>query len=181
MRDDETVKVLTIHYEELDFLVNRDQCSTSVYASDLLAVKSRHLYLKEVLMIQEGMVLFFDLDQFLRDIFHVTPRGNALLGVISELTRFGSGTRKMMEKGIFAQIKSPRLLRDVVACRIASATEMAEVPIGEIKTHPRAVGVRLEKFGIWGVRFLPENRMQYLIDLDLFLGTGLLFAKGEGQ
>jgi len=181
LRDDETVKVLTIHYEELDFLVNRDQCSASVYASDLLAVKSRYLYLKEVLVNKEGMVLFFDLDQFLRDTFHVTPRGNALLGIISELARFGSGTRNMMEKGVLAQIKSPRLLRDAVAFRIASATEMTEISLGEIKIHPRAVGTRLEKNGIWGVRFLEEKRMQYLIDLDLFLGTGLLFTKGEGQ
>jgi len=177
LNDKETLKVLTLHYQGLDFLLNRDQCSTSLYISEVRRVSSKHLYLKEFLVSQDKLILLFNLDSFLQETFRVKSRGNPLLALLSETDSFNPETKDFLEKGFFPHLRIPSLHSGLLAFRITSATEISEVPLREIMPQPGILGSCLEKRGLLGVRFLANGGMQYLLDLEVLIRGRLLLEK----
>lgn len=175
MSGPEELRVLYVPYGRVHFLVNRGQCASSLYASEALALPSKHRYLGEVLRVEGNRLLFFDLDAFWRDSFRVSRDSGAELALVSDLSSFGARTRGIFAKVVFPRLQGFDLDMERIAFRIPSSTVMRNLDLGELAPHNGALRGRLEGKGIIALHPAPDS-MGFLVDLDSLLGSRLLFA-----
>lgn len=177
MNADNRLKVLTIPYAQVELLINRDQCSTSVYIAEVRPRKTPCLYLKEGLRLKETLIPLFDLDLFFRDTFKLQPVGEAHLALIREKQTLSPSIQAQISQweDLFYEEEEPR--GDSVALRVASATIMTEVLLSDLRLQPGVLSPVLEEQGLLAVSFPPGGKMEYMLDLDSLLEKKILNAR----
>lgn len=173
-------RMLYASYGRVHFLLNSEQCSTSLYAGEILPFRSRHPYLGESLGTDEGPVLFFDLNRFLCEVFRVQQSAGAQLALVGRLDRFSPTTAHWLERKVFPQMKRLEPLTDRVAFRLPSSTRIVEIAAEELLPHPQALSTHLSGLGVLAVHLDAES-CGFLLDLDRLVRPQLLFAKTAFQ
>jgi hypothetical protein len=176
LNDDLRVKVLTIPYSNLDLLINRDQCSTSVYIAETLPRETSCPYLREGLKIKDFIVPLFDLDLFFRNLFKVEPEGQAHLALIRDKKTLPSFVQDQISfwEDLFYREEDRR--GDKIAFRVASATVMTEVLLTDLRLQPAVLSDVMEDQGILAVSFRSISKLTCLVDLDILLENKILPA-----
>jgi chemotaxis signal transduction protein len=170
------IKVLTIPYSTMDFLINRDQCSTSVYIAEVSSRETGSPYLHEALKLQDRMIPLFDLDLFFRDFFKQEATGAAHLALIRN--------RETLSQEILSKLESREKLfygdeetrAEQIAFRVASATKMTEIRLPELRLQPAVSARYLEERGVLAVTFSTGRKMGCMIDLDILFKDEILTA-----
>ena len=176
MNADNRIKVLTIPSSSVDFLINRDQCTTSVYIAEAVSRKTGSPYLHEALKLQDRLIPLFDLDLFFRDFFRQEESGEARLALIRD--------RKTLSQDIVSKIAGweecffgdKETHAEQIAFRVSSATKMTEVRLRELQLQPSVSAAYLEKKGILAVTFSGDGKMGCMIDLDILFEDEILPA-----
>jgi len=174
LSDDTRIKVLTIPYSTLDLLINRDQCSTSVYIAETLSRETSCPYLQEALKIQDLMVPLFDLDQFFRNLFQVEPEGQAHLALIRDKNMLSPSLLNLVSHWEDSFYNEGDCRGDRIAFRVASATVMTELPLADLRLQPSVLSDAMENRGILAVSFHSKPKLTCLVDLDILLETEIL-------
>ncbi len=171
------LRVLCSRYGTVHFLLNRSQCSTSMFASGVQEFRSRHRYMKELLPVGEAMVLLLDLHRFWCDTFHVTTDSGTELAVIAAEEVFSEATRRWLRQKFFPQLSIANLSCDRLAFRIPSDTVMLSLRPDQLSLHDRRLEQILNRRGILALH-LSEDSLGYLIDIEALLRSRLLFSAG---
>lgn len=172
---DSGLRVLCSQYDTVHFLLNRTQCSASLFASNIHQMRSRHRYMREIIITDDGGILLFDLHQFWSDTFRVTTRSGADLALISEVELFSAGTQTWLQTKFFPQLSRLEPSTSHIAFRIPSNTTMITLPLAELESHDRTLRERLRKRGMMAVHPTTES-MGFFFDLELLVRSRLLFA-----
>ncbi|HUW42387.1 MAG TPA: hypothetical protein VMV90_15375 [Rectinemataceae bacterium] len=179
MSESEELRVLFVQYDRVHFLLNRTQCASSLFASEVQEVGSRHRYLHELLRVGGRRLLFFDLQLFLRETFRARGSAGAQLAVIGELSGFERRTRELFRSSVFPRLGRLELDTERIAFRIPSNTVMKSLKPDELEPHNLSIRRPLAARGVLAVHPTEES-MGFLLDLDLLVGSRLLFA-GAGR
>ncbi len=161
------VKVLMLPYIPAQFLINRSQCSSSIFINDSRPRSDISLWLREDLVSGDLSLPLFDLDRFLSACFHVKSPGAAHLALIRTWDSFAPDVQvRFLERGL--EDGSP------LAFRVSSGTVMADMTAEEFSLSPAVVQAHLCRKGITALALPHEEGMRYLIDLDILLADCLL-------
>ena len=136
----EELRVLFVQYDRVYFLLNRTQCASSLFASDVEKVGSRHRYLRELLRVGGERLLLFDLHLFLCEAFHARSGSLAQLAVIGELAGFESRTHELFRRSVFPRLERLALDTGRIAFRIPSNTVMRSLRPEDLEPHNASIG-----------------------------------------
>lgn len=177
------LKALYIPYDRVHFLFNHTQCISSLYASDILTLKSKHRYLYQFISLGADRLLFFDLNGFFQNSFKASSPAGAELAVVCEVASFRLITRNFLQSAVFDRLRDCGLADDRIAFRIPSNTVMRSIPIQALVYQNTTIGRFLETKGVLALH-PTETSMGFFIDLDRLILSKLLFArasKSEGE
>ncbi len=172
------VKVLLANYGDIDFLINRSQCSSSIFASGFTPIKSKHRYLSRLIEVDNDLCLLFDLDLYLTETFHLTPTGTAQLAVIVDLKFFSNPTVRFLRQHVLPQLGQWEPDKDRVAFLISSNTSVQELKINDFSPHPPVLQKHLMKKGLVTTGFC-DTRIRFLIDLEKLIASKQIFRREE--
>lgn len=168
------LRVLCSQYKRVHFLLNRTQCSSSLFASEVEPIRSRHLYMKELIMTDEGGILFFDLHRFWSDVFRVSTDSGAELALVVRVNLFSESMQRWLENKFFPQISRITTCTDRMAFRIPSNTTMLALEAADLARHDTRLHPLLVRRGILAVH-PTEGSLGYFCDLERLLRSRLLF------
>jgi hypothetical protein len=175
LSESDELRVLFLQYDRVHFLLDRSQCASSLFASEVQRVLSRHRYLRELLRVGDERLLFFDLQLFLRETFHARSGAGAQLAIIGELAGFESSTRELFRRSVFPPLERLELDTGRIAFRIPSDTVMRSLRPEDLAPHNVSIRGPLEARGLLALH-PTEHSMGFLLDLDRLVGSRLLFA-----
>ena len=190
--DGPTVKVIRAKYEETDFLINRAQSSSSIFASGLHNVSSSYRYVKAFIEVDGKNYILFDLDLYLSDTFRVARVGTAQLAVISELGLFSEKTAEFLRNDFISEFESTAEARndegetihpdvDHIAFLIASNAAVKQMELIELAAHPPTIQTHLMNRGVMATGF-GDRGILYLIDLERLIDSKeLLYTENEAE
>lgn len=165
MSDHDFVHVLYSDYGATHFLINRDQCPASVYASDTVPMERGNNYFKEKLIFtsENGSehVPLFNLHKFLIKLFRFNSDVESQLVILTPLTLLSKETLSYLKEGPLLELENCRR----IGVRISSETIIKQIPIDELQPHSRILRSKLKKSGFPATHPL-EGSMGYLINLD---------------
>jgi chemotaxis signal transduction protein len=173
---DNRIKVLTVPCSSMDFFINREQCSTSVYIDEVDSRETGSPYLREALKLQDLLIPLFDLDLFFRDFFRQDETGSAHLALIRNRESLSPTIQSRLKRweDLFYGEKDKRAKQ--IAFRVASATKMTEIRLPDLRLNPSVSALYLEKRGILAVTFEEDGKMGCMIDLDILFEDEILTA-----
>ena len=178
MSAENIIKVLTIPYSEVEFQINREQCSTSIYIAETEKRKTCCLYLQEGLMLREKIIPLYNLDLLFQNLFKAEPAGEAHLALIRDKRTLSREIKEMVDKLEDNFYGDDELRSEMMAFRIASATIMTDVALSEFRLQPATLAASLEMQGVLAVSFPAGGRMRYMVDLDILFEKNILAARG---
>ncbi len=174
------LRVLYIPYQNVHFLLNRSQCSSSLFTADLQALKSPFFYLNELIPVDGISVLLFDLHKFCQDFFQAKTDTGAELSIIVHLDQLVPETRNWLKKKVFSQLKKLSVDTDHIAFRLPSNTAMHELDPDLLRPHGKSVRDHLIQRGVIAAH--PEKTsMGFFLDIDYLLRSKLLFFSKRHQ
>ena len=177
MSEAETLRALYLPYDRVHFLLNRTQCSSSLFVSGTRAESSSYRYLRESLEVDGTRLHLFDLDLFLREVFRLPSGGKAQLAVVAELSGYAVATRELFEDGIIPRLEASVPSR--VAFRLPSSTVMSSLSPVDLLAHNLSLRNLLVRHGFLALHPFADS-MGFLVDLDRLIGSGaLLVAASE--
>jgi hypothetical protein len=171
------LQVLCSPYKQAHFLLNRTQCSSSLFASDVTPIRTRHRYMGETILSDECRVLLFDLNRFWSDTFRVSTTSSADLAMVTRVELLSQSTRQWMETRFFPQITRLRVCTDRIAFRIPSNTTILTLAPTELARHDRILQKPLVRRGIMAVH-PTDHSLGFFFDLEQLLLSRLLFLTG---
>jgi hypothetical protein len=181
LSESDELRALFVQYDRVHFLLNRTECASSLFASDVLKLRSRHRYLCELLCVGDSRLLFFDLHLFLREAFRARSDAGAQLALIGEVGGFEEPTRELLERGVFPRLERLALDTERVAFRVPSNTVMRSLPLDDLAPHNGSIRGPLIARGVLAVH-PTDGSMGFLLDLDRLIRSKLLFAaKAESE
>lgn len=168
---------LIIHYEEMDFILNRTQITGSVSNIESRKISCQVPHVKEVIMYGNRKLLSVDLDSYLRYIFGIKEEPQVKLSVIVDVENFSKFNRETILKIID---------QDNIACdsryisfSLTSRSEIRKLDITTLRLFPDTYRERYIHSGLIGCRFPEDNRVQYFADIENLFFNSLL--NGEGS
>ena len=172
------LRALFIPYGRVHVLLNRAQCTASLFASDVYPLRSQRPYLRELIDIGADRVLFFDLHRFFCDTFSLQTSIGAQLAVVTDTQVLEPDTRAWLSRAVCGRLQRLGVADDRLAFRIPSSTAMRTLQLHELAPHSRVLRPALASRGLLAVHPEAES-MGFLIDIDRLIRSRLLFAGGE--
>lgn len=170
------LNVLVANYGNVEFLINRSQCSSSIFASGFTPIPSKHRYLDRLLEVDGDLYLLFDLDQYLRDTFRLNTAGTAQLAVLVDMTTFQPATAAFLQQKLLPQLEKWGPDQDRVAFLISSNTAVQEIEFSLLASHPPVLRQHLIRKGVATGGFR-DDRILFLIDLEKLISSKQIFRK----
>lgn len=174
------IKLLRCDYQHVHFLLNRAQCSASLFASDIHEIRSRHRYMRETIAVEEDTLLFFDLHRFWSETFQVSTASGVDLALVARLDVFSDQTQRWLREKFFPQLSALNVSPHRIAFRIPSDTTMQTLQPGDLSAHNRLFQSYLARRGIMAVH-VEDRSLGFLCDLEHFLRSRLLFSLEKGK
>ena len=166
------VKVLVLPYTPTRILINRTQCSSSVFINTTEPRSDMGRWLTEDLVSGGMRVPLFNLDMFLQEYFGLQASEDAHLALIRTWDSFCPAVQQgCVTRGL--EQGAP------VAFRVTSSTIMADMQAPDFSLSPVSVQSYLCGKGIPAVSLPHDTGMQYLIDLDILFADCLLGGCNE--
>ncbi|MBN2656044.1 MAG: hypothetical protein JXR86_03220 [Spirochaetales bacterium] len=154
---------LQLHYDSLDFLVDRNQFSGSTTLDGIYALKSSRPYLEHWSWYNNEKVLLFDMNSCLKNLFHCGQRGNTQLALIMEPEDFSDAARNFLLRLLG---RTGSLSSRYMGMIVSSQAEIRTMDLGEFNLLPPGVAQLFTKRGLYGCRFPREERIQFFVDLQ---------------
>lgn len=163
-------KFIIIHYPLLDFIIPQAQLSASAYLEETYSVKCHNPYFSSLVIINRDVMLLFDFNNFMHDIFHMQCNPESRFLLISEHKDFSLDNLLTIKK---LKIQPPEIKVDYkhFALKTDSEVEFQTLETIEFKTLPAPFRKIYGQRGIMALRFKGET-LQYVLDLEkLFINS----------
>jgi hypothetical protein len=157
---------LLIRYDNMDFLIDRNQFSGSTSLDELFPVRSGFPYLNYWGWYNRERLLMFDMNRYLTDLFQCRQLGGACLCLIMRIQDFQQQGQDFL-KSLLKQ--SEKLSQNYFGLIISSQAEIQSLSLTEFFLSPQGIRSLLEKRGVYGCRFPEEEHIQFFIDLQKYL------------
>lgn len=156
---------LQLHYETLDFLVDRNQFSGSTTLDGIYDLKKGQPYLENWSWYNGEKVLLFDMNSCLKNLFRCGQSGQTQLALIMEPEDFSESARKFL---LMLLGRTNGLSSRYMGMIVSSQAEIRTMDLGEFNLLPPGVAHLFTKRGLYGCRFPREERIQFFVDLQKF-------------
>ncbi len=167
------VHLIRADYGMVDFLINRDQCTSSIFASHVKPIETDKTYLKHVIEVDGEKCLLFDLNRFLMDTFHVEVQNSPQLALLSDLSDFSEASRSLIMEACEDQFNADLADPKRIAFLISSNTVVKEMDIFSLKAHPPVLRSHLFRWGIVATGF-DGKKILFLFDIERAISYKLL-------
>jgi len=157
---------LLLRYQDMDFLVDRNQFSASTSIETIYPVSKSLPYWGHWAWYNEQRLLLFDMNQYLKDLYHCRQSGNARLCLIIKTEDFIPQARHMITRLLR---NSSKLSQQHLGIIVNSQAEIHTLNLKEIYLSPSSVRDFLSCRGFYGCRFPENQRIQYLVDLQKYV------------
>ena len=161
------IDFLEATYDNLSFLINRNQFFTSAYPNNLISLKDNDAHLTSLMEYDSAILYVFDLDILIKDIFQCTSESPKSLVLIVNTDIFSEATKKLLKKIKFNAEKT--VSTQFIALKMISKVEIKSIVLSELKLLPNCIKDVLVQNGILGCRFLRIKYVQYYIDIESLL------------
>lgn len=170
------LNVLVANYGNVEFLINRTQCSSSIFASEFTSIPSKHRYLDRLLKVNGDLCLLFNLDLYLIDTFRLNTAETAQLAVLVDMATFLPATTDFLQRKLLPQLEQWGPDRERVAFLISSNTAVQEIEFSLLASHPPVLRQHLIRKGVAAGGFR-DDRILFLIDLEKLITSKQIFRK----
>lgn len=163
------VKFLSSTYGKTDFLINKEDIFSSIIMESVRTVGSRLLYLSSVILFKGQLLPLFDIDNWLKQTFGIEKKEKSYLTLILRTELFSSENREYLKRFYWENGVTARFSKKYVALNISGDTVISGLDLNEMRLLPFSLIRRELDNGILGVKFLPGDRVQYLINIEEIL------------
>lgn len=154
---------LVLNYRDKDFLISRNQFSGSTSITDRKHLKSKNSYFRSYIPYNGEKMLLCDFNLYLKDKFDSEEAGMSQVSLILHLKDTPPRHRKILMKFLS---QNPSFSQTALGIIVTSQAEIHQLPLYELNLNPPGLDQRLQFFGLLGVRFADETRVQFFIDLQ---------------
>lgn len=158
---------LTLTYVGMDFLVNYDQISASLFLDDTAPLASHNRYFQEQMSYYEECVPVFDLDLVLQESFGCKLGSLVKFVLLIECAACSAAHQAMYQEQILRS--HPELSTTYIAFKVSSHAQITTIALVELDLLPANLRQKQTANGILGLRFPPEGGIQYFLDLETLM------------
>lgn len=169
--DVKTTDFLNIHYDNVDFYVNRQQFSGSSICSIVAEAKLNPDYFRNITAYDDKRLLVFDLNSYFMNNFDSKLNGSARLNIVVDTDRFSYYNKKMIEQKLLADEKL--YSKRYIGCLIPGSSEIKKSPVKQFHLFSEIFTDILMNYGIRAC-FFSCKKIAYLIDLENIIISALL-------
>jgi hypothetical protein len=159
---------LCIHYENMEFLIDRKRFLLSSKPEYEKNIKSPVKYLTSIVRYNNCTLPVFDLDNYFRNAFQSEAPFCSPTVLISRLSMYEAGTRQLLRSIKIKQGNENRS-SEYFGIKVPSKSEVLNIPMPELKFIPALLEEVHYKRGILGFRFLNDGKIQYFIDCEIII------------
>ncbi len=170
------VRVIRADYGRLDILINRAQCSSSVYIADTQPIDTGRPYLQNLIEVDGEPCLLFDLHRYVADSFQVKGETAARLALLCELSLFSGEGQTFLREQCFPPLAQWEPSERRIAFLFASNASVQAMTVFALAAQPRCIRSHLLDEGIIAAGF-DEKKILFLLDVERLIVTGRIFAE----
>lgn len=157
---------MSFHLDTLGFVMERAHFYAAIHRDkpqELDAAGSLGLcpYLRELLPFEGRNVLMFNLDELLREQFHLVEQGIIKVALIARLELFGSEGASLVAG--FLNEHFPDCAGDALAFRVGGDGAVREIAYKDFRLLPQGLNAVLAARGLSACRFT-DDKIEYVID-----------------
>jgi len=157
---------VSFHLGELGFVMERAHFYAAIHRDkpqelDKAACPGLCPYLRELLPFEGRKVLMFNLDEHLRERFHLAEQGTIKVALIAELDIFGAEGGALVSGLLREQF--PDCAGDALAFRVGGDGAIREIAYRDFRLLPRGLHDTLAARGLAACRFI-DDRIEFVID-----------------
>ena len=154
---------LELSYENIGFLVNRDQFFSSIYLDEDSQFTEYN-----------GEKLFtFNLDGCLKEDFNFNSSEKLRLALICDISSYQEINKQRFSIILNDFADKTEISNKYISLKIGSQAEINAIPLTEIKMIPAALKEFQVRRGVLGVRFTGSGFAQFLIDIEQLVFNSL--------
>lgn len=166
---EERLHVLLLPHTPASIMINRHQCSSSIYIADTreIGAGQERPWLSEILISGDMELPLFDFDRFLHHTFGLSDQSPARLALVRTLDSFPEPVREKCREYGLADYGA-------LAFRVSSSTKMIDLSPGEFQLPPRVLAPYLALQGIPALALPDSEHLRFLIDFDTLFELAIL-------
>ncbi len=158
---------LIADYGGVSFLIDRGQCSSSLFLDRVRPIDHPIRYLSSSVEYRGTQLIVLDLDAWLRETFALPGVPEFHVALIADVRTFSAEHRVALSAESHAH--GPALDDARVAFRLTSHVEIVRVRVETLRPAPPALRTRLRSAGILGCRFATPSSIHYSLDVEMIL------------
>jgi hypothetical protein len=144
----------------IGFLVNRNQFTSSLFIDRVNQQEELPHCCQGTIMYGSKRLLLFDFESHLQKLFHFHDSSSADLALIIPSTVLTDEAQQRL-----AVMAESGIEHDFLALRIVNQSSIEQVDVSSLRAIPPAVRDAGNRGGIYGIRFIENNKVQYFIDV----------------
>jgi hypothetical protein len=154
-------------YSNNNFIVNRNQFSGSHFIDSVTPVKTGNNLSNSYITYGNEHLLMFDLNSYLKKIFHVHDSVQADIALICPIKAIGSTFFNTLAN--HEEVSNASISRDFMAMRIVNNSTIDHLNLRMIQPIPVNLNSSCKKSGVLGVFFEEITMIHFFIDLEAIL------------
>ncbi len=157
---------VSFHLDSLGFVMERAHFYAAIHRDrpqelDTAASLGLCPYLRELLPFEGRNVVMFNLDELLREQFHLVEQGTIKVALIARLELFGSEGASLVAN--FLSEHFPDCAGDALAFRVGGDGAIREIAYKDFRLLPQGLNATLAAHGLSACRFI-DDKIEYVID-----------------
>ncbi len=157
---------VSFHLDSLGFVMERAHFYAAIHRDkpkelDTAASLALCPYLRELLPFEGRKVVMFNLDELLRERFHLVEQATIKVALIAGLDLFGSEGAALVAG--FLHEHFPDCAGDALAFRVGGDGAIREIAYKDFRLLPQGLNAALAAHGLSACRFI-DDKIEYVID-----------------
>ena len=171
------LQFLNLKSKSHDFLINKEQITSSVIFDKSVKIKSFLKYLTQGAIVENEKIITFNLDDFVCDLFQIDLHQDNPGLLITNFNGFCSQNQAFFQNFLKSRKLDQILSNNKVALKFDSEILIEEIKIKEFYEYPSSVNQKLTENGLKLIRFKNEKKIQILMDIEEIIFNFLIRKK----
>jgi hypothetical protein len=165
--DNKLHEFLVLSWIEMDFIINRNQFSASVFLQEEMKYQEDARYFSSLMTYNGQTLPVFNFNAFLTDTFRSGIHSNFNIALICDISLFSRANQSSYRKHFLKN--NTDISSQFLAVKVSVHAGMNHVPLSEINLIPPGLRGKLNNEGILGCRFTNKNNIQYFVDIETII------------
>jgi hypothetical protein len=159
---------LCSRYENMDFLVAKNQVGNRFLPENEKKIRSAVRFLSSIVRFEGKILPVFDFDSYLRSVFEARAINTQCIFLVSSIGKMGDACREAI-LGLDLKLGNDYEKIERICVKVPGSSETVTLPKNEMKILPPLMHEVQNTRGILGLRFIDEGKIQYILDMEIIL------------